>query len=228
MNNFRFYIQSESTSFFRYCIEQFLFFLFSWIPGFLGIGLRGLFYKIIIKSDGLPKIEDRVRIRHSKGLKLGKNVYIGDGVYLHAMPNGIKIGDETIILHNSELHVFNYRNLKNSKINIGKNCFIGEYCIMRGQGGIEIGNNVLIAPRVSILAVNHDYNDLEQNWRVGKIIGKGIIIKDNAWLGAGSIILDGVTIGKNAVIGAGSVVTKDVPDNTLVGGIPAKVIKKLR
>jgi acetyltransferase-like isoleucine patch superfamily enzyme len=226
-DNLQFYIHSESTSWYRYFVEQILYSLFSWIPGILGLGLRGLFYKLIIKSKGLPKIEDGVRIRQARNVLLGRDVYLDNGVCLHASPNGIKIGDSTVVMHNSELHVFNFRNLEKAKIEIGRDCFIGESCIMRGQGGIEIGNNVLIAPRVSILAINHDYTDLEKNWRSGRIKAEGIKIMDNAWLGAGSIILDGVTVGKDAVVGAGAVVTKDVPARTVVAGVPAEILKKI-
>ena len=107
-------------------------------------------------------------------------------------------------------------------ITIGNNVFInyGFNCVARG--GICIDDNVMIAPNVTILTTNHDY--LNRNL----IYCKKVHISNNAWIGAGSFILPGVTIGVNSVVGAGSVVTKDVADNCVVAGNPAKIIKKLR
>lgn len=91
-------------------------------------------------------------------------------------------------------------------------------------GGIEIEDNVLIGPEVKILSVNHPLEP--ENRR--SVILKKVKIKRNAWIGAGSVICPGVTIGENSVIGAGSVVTKDVPDNCVFAGSPAKFIKSIK
>jgi acetyltransferase-like isoleucine patch superfamily enzyme len=106
-------------------------------------------------------------------------------------------------------------------ITIGYNVFInyGFNCIARG--GIDIDDNVMIAPNVTILTTNHDYH------KRNILYCKKVHIKNNAWIGSGSIILPGVTIGVNSVVGAGSVVTKDVDDNCVVAGNPAQIIKKL-
>lgn len=104
---------------------------------------------------------------------------------------------------------------------IGKNVFINFNCTFLDLGGITIENDVFMAPNVSILSEGHPVSPEDrQSLMVGHIH-----IKKNAWIGAGAIILQGVTIGENAIVGAGAVVSKDVPDNTIVGGIPAKVIK---
>ena len=89
-------------------------------------------------------------------------------------------------------------------------------------GKVEIEDNVLIAPEVKIATVNHDPYDRHNLMHFGKVT-----IKENAWIGMGAIICPGVTIGRNAIVGAGAVVTKDVPDNAVVGGNPARIIKKL-
>lgn len=86
-----------------------------------------------------------------------------------------------------------------------------------------IEDNVLIGPEVKITTVNHDLYDRHNLFHFGKVT-----IKENAWIGIGVVICPGVTIGKNAVVAAGAVVTKDVPDNVVVGGIPAKVIKNIK
>ncbi|WP_182954783.1 DapH/DapD/GlmU-related protein [Pedobacter gandavensis] len=104
---------------------------------------------------------------------------------------------------------------------IGKNVFINFDCVFLDLGGITIEDNVQIAPKVSLLSEGHPLNPKE---RSSLMVGH-ILIKKNAWIGANATILPGVTIGENAVVAAGAVVSKDVPDNTIVGGVPAKIIK---
>ena len=106
---------------------------------------------------------------------------------------------------------------------IGKNVFINFDCIFLDLGGITIEDNVLIAPKVSLLSEGHP---ISLNERQSLVPGH-IHIKKNAWIGAGATILPGVTIGENAVVAAGAVVSKDVPTNAIVGGVPAKIIKSI-
>lgn len=106
---------------------------------------------------------------------------------------------------------------------IGKNVFINHGCSFLDLGGITIEDQVLIGPQVKLVTENHP---LDPATRKG-LITKPILIKRNAWIGAGATILPGVTVGENAVVAAGSVVTKDVAANTVVGGIPAKLIKNI-
>jgi acetyltransferase-like isoleucine patch superfamily enzyme len=111
------------------------------------------------------------------------------------------------------------------RISVGNNCSINEFVWMDGAGYIEIGNNVRIAHRTSIISGNHNFNDLNIIIKnQGATIGK-IVIEDNVWIGANVIILAGVTISTGAVIAAGAVVTKDVPPNAVAGGVPAKIIR---
>lgn len=110
---------------------------------------------------------------------------------------------------------------KNTRI--GKRVFINSMCSFLDLGGITIEDDVLIAPKVSLLSEGHPVSPQER-----KSLKPGHIhIKRNAWIGAGAIILAGVTIGENSIVAAGSVVSKDVADNTIVGGAPAKVIKSI-
>lgn len=106
---------------------------------------------------------------------------------------------------------------------IGKNVFINFDCVFLDLGGITIEDNVLIAPKVSLLTEGHP---IEPENRHSLTVGH-IHIKKNAWIGANATILQGVTIGENAVVALGSVVSNDVPDNTIVGGIPAKILKTI-
>jgi acetyltransferase-like isoleucine patch superfamily enzyme len=108
-------------------------------------------------------------------------------------------------------------------IQIGKNVFINHACTFLDLGGIVIEDDVFISPKVSIITESHPVNPNER-----KMLDlKSVIIKRNAWIGANSTILPGVTIGENSVVAAGSVVSKDVPANTVVAGIPAKIIKEI-
>lgn len=107
---------------------------------------------------------------------------------------------------------------------IGKNVFINFDCVFLDLGGITIDDNVLIAPKVSLLSEGHPVSPEQRH---SLMVGH-IHIKKNAWIGANATILPGVTIGENAIVASGAVVSKDVPDNTIVGGIPAKVIKRIK
>ena len=224
----RYYLSGQSSSLPRYLLEQLLFLLFGWVPSIVGIALRGLAYKLILHSKGLPIIEHGVRILYAGNVRLGRGVYIDHGVYLHALPGGVTIGDRSFIMHNSILHVFNFRNLPGAGITIGSDCFIGEANAMRGQGGITIGNDVYTGPLVQILAVNHVYNDPDTPIRLQGITAKGIVIEDDVWLAAGAIVVDGVRIGRGSVIGAGAVVVNDIPPYSVAVGSPARVVKDRR
>ncbi len=108
-----------------------------------------------------------------------------------------------------------------NQMHLGKHVFINHSFMASAAAGITIDDNVQIAPQVSIITVNHDLNDRMI------VICKPVHIKKGAWIGANVSILPGVTIGENAVVGTGAVVTKDVPDNTVVVGNPARVIKMI-
>lgn len=105
---------------------------------------------------------------------------------------------------------------------IGKNVFINFDCVFLDLGGITIDDGVFIAPKVSLLTEGHPLPENRHSLTVGPIH-----LKRNAWIGANATITQGVTIGENAVVAAGAVVVTDVTDNTVVGGVPAKVIKTL-
>ncbi|MCO6449741.1 MAG: acyltransferase [Caldilineales bacterium] len=177
--------------------------------------------------DGAAAIECNVRIRFASGIRLGHRVYIDERVYLHACPKGIMIGNNSFVMHGSILHVYNFRDLPHAFIHIGDDSLIGEYNVLRGQGGITIGHRVYTAPMVQILAVNHVYDDPERPIIEQGITAEGIVIEDDVWIGAGAIITDGVHIGKGAVIAAGAVVTSDVEPHTVVGGVPAIILKRI-
>lgn len=108
-------------------------------------------------------------------------------------------------------------------VTIGKGCFIQQCCTFFGRGGITIGNDVFIGPKVNLITINHDPNPDNRS----ATYGRPIVIEDKVWIGINSTILPGVRIGYGAIVGAGSVVTKDVPAMTVVAGNPARIIKTI-
>lgn len=126
--------------------------------------------------------------------------------------------DESVAVF-TPLHINYGKNIK-----IGKNVFINFDCIFLDLGGITIEDNVLIAPKVSLLSEGHPVSPENRQ----SLVPGHIHIKKNAWIGANATILPGVTIGENAVVAAGAVVSKDVPDNMITGGIPARIIKAIK
>ncbi|MGQ9675827.1 MAG: acyltransferase [Chloroflexota bacterium] len=223
-----YYVQGQAPGLREYLLQGILTTAFGWMPGLPGIAIRSLAYRLMLRASGYNAIECNVRIRHARNIHLGRNVFIDQGVYLHACPQGVEIGDETCIMHNAELHVFNFRDLPHAFIRIGRGAFIGESVVIRGQGGVEIGNQVLIAPMAKILAIEHSFGDPVRPIIDQGITARGIVIEDGAWIGAGAAILDGVHIGQGAVVGANAVVTSDVPAHGIAVGVPARVVGDTR
>lgn len=221
------YLSRQSSSLSRYMIENLLFLVFGWIPTILGIGLRAVFYRLIMQMDGLVAIESDVRLRFPDNIRLNQGVYLDQNVYLHACAQGIEIGENTIIMHGAVLHVYNFRDLPHAGIWIGRDSLIGEYSVIRGQGGVRIGDRVYTSPFTQIIAVNHVFDDPNLPFVHQGITAQGIVIEDDVWLGAGAVITDGVRVGRGSVVAAGAVVTKDVPPHTVVAGVPARPIKTI-
>ena len=108
---------------------------------------------------------------------------------------------------------------------IGDHTRIGIHCTIIGP--VCIGSHVNLAQGITVTALNHNFEDITQRIDQQGITTKPIVIGDDVWIGANSVILPGVTIGNHCVVAAGAVVTKDVPDNTIVGGVPVQVLKTL-
>lgn len=223
----RLYLNRQASGFWRYCFEQTVMLAFGWIPTIVGIAVRALTYRMILSMRGAAAIDSGVRLRFASNIVLGNGAYLDHGVYLHACPNGIEVGDNSLVLHGALLHVYNFRNLPHAGIRIGKECLIGEYTIIRGQGGVTIGNRVYTSPCSQIIAVNHVFDDPHKSFVDQGITAQGIVIEDDVWIGSGAVITDGVRIGRGAVIAAGAIVTKDVEPRTVVAGVPARTLRSI-
>ena len=112
-------------------------------------------------------------------------------------------------------------------ISFGDNVSVHPFCYLEGSGGIEIGNDVSLAHNTSILSVNHTWENYEMPIKYNPIDHTPVKICDDVWVGCGCRIMAGITINSRSIIAAGAVVTKDVESNSIVGGVPAKKIKKI-
>lgn len=110
-----------------------------------------------------------------------------------------------------------------NQVTVGKNVYINKDVSLVSLGGITLEDGVLIASKASIVSINHVERPSERQ----DLLPNSVHIKENAWISAGAIILPGITVGKNAIVGAGSIVTRNVPDNAIVTGNPAKYIREV-
>ena len=190
--------------------------------------LRGLKTRFWIKSaKGLLLVGKNVRIFYPKNLQVGYNTIIEDGAEINCLSlQGIKLGNRVTIGKYAIIRPSNiYGGPIGEGLTMGDNSNIGPYNYIGCSGKITIGNNVMLAPRVSIYAENHVFDHPEILIRDQGVEKKEVIIEDDCWIAANSILLAGVTIGKGSVVAAGSVVTENVPPYSVVAGVPAKWIK---
>jgi acetyltransferase-like isoleucine patch superfamily enzyme len=168
-----------------------------------------------------PYVDPEAVIHHD-GLELGSQSFIADRVIVYKAADGgsVIIEDCAHVLRDCVLETG-----KGGSIAIGRDTFLHPRCqVMAYVGDVEIGEHVAIAPNCAFYSYNHGTTPGELVKRQPLESRGGIRIGDGAWLGFGVIVLDGVTVGAGAVVGAGSVVTRDVPENAIVAGNPARVI----
>ena len=203
-------------------------FLFTWVPGALGLALRKIFYPCLFREVGKGIVFGRnITLRHphkialgancviddnvvldakgekNEGLRLGDNVYVGRNTILSCKEGSIAVGDYTNISANCSL-------LSETEINLGRYCFLAGHCYLVAGG-------------------NHSFDDVSRPIMFQPSVSKGgIRVGDDAWLGAGVIVLDGAAIGQGTVVGAGAVVTEPLPEFSVAVGSPARVIRNRR
>lgn len=190
--------------------------------------IRGLPYRLkFAKSEGLIFIGKGVRITQCNRITAGKNLKIESFAEVQGSSlNGITFGDNVTICSMAMIRPSSYYSGQlGYGLTIGNNSCIGAYNYVGCAGKIAIGNNVMIGPRVSLLAENHLFEQTDIPMKDQGVRNEGIIIEDDCWIGADTSILDGVTIGKGSIVAAGSVVTKPVSPYSIVAGVPARLIR---
>ncbi len=188
--------------------------------------LRSLKLLFALQVPKLMFLGRAVRFYNLKNMQFGKWVQLEDHVYLSALcRNKLTFGNNVRIGAYSRIIASTSFNNLGEGIRIGNNVGIGEFAYLGGSGGLEIGDDCIIGQYLSCHPENHNFNDNQQLIRLQGVSRKGIKIGKNCWIGSKVTILDGVTIGDNCIIAAGAVVTRSMPDNAVIGGIPAKLIK---
>lgn len=134
------------------------------------------------------------------------------GLFLKRMGKGVVIFAGTKIL-------------SPNNVSIGNNVFIHSNCTLDGHGGLEIGNFAIMAENVKIMTFNHSYDDYRIPIRRQPFALAKVVIEEDVWIGSNAVILPNVTVGKGAIVGAGAVVAKNVAPFSIVGGVPAELIK---
>lgn len=192
------------------------------------MAFRGIMLKPRLNKTGkLLFVGKHVKIRYGKKLFIGSNSTIHDNCYINALcRGGVKIGDLFVLGRNSTIECTGVISELGESLRIGDNVGISSGAFISVRGKVEIGSDTIIGPNVTIIAENHVYSDVDTPIRLQGVSRKGIRIGSNCWLGTGVTVLDGVTIGDGAIIAAGAVVTKNIGANEIVGGIPAKMIRK--
>ena len=179
-------------------------------------------------AEGLVLSERNVRVLHAGHLTAGRDLNLEEGCQIMALSRrGIVFGDRCTVGRNAMISPTNvFGGELGEGLKVGDHSNIGHFAFVGCSGYIEIGSRVLMGPRVTLLAENHNFDDDEQPIKHQGVARETIVIGDDCWLGAGCIVLAGVSIGSGAVVAAGSVVTDDVEPMTVVAGVPARLVRR--
>ena len=186
----------------------------------------GLYCLISLRKIQLLFKGKRCEIIHSSNLLFESPLTLGNDVKIDCLgKNGVHLGSNVNIPDGSFIRCTGVISDLGVGLKIGKNTGLGHNTFINAQGGVEIGDDVIIGPGVKILSENHNFENINLPTRLQGVTRKGIIVRDNVWIGANVTILDGVEIGQGAIIGAGSIVTKSIPPFSISFGNPCKVFK---
>lgn len=191
--------------------------------------LRGtlLIKPFLGRSNGLVFAERGATVKFGNKVRCGNNLNLMAHSTFNALSySGVDIGDNFTLGMFATIECTGVLREVGNHLKIGNNVGINHYCFIGVRGEIEIGDNVIFGPRVSVFSENHNFDRIDipiKHQGVTKGITK---IGNDVWIGAQAIILSGVSIGDGCVIGAGSVVNKDIPPYSIAVGVPARVVKK--
>lgn len=184
-----------------------------------------------IFSMGYEKIANnifvgkKVKVIKKKSLSIGEKAKLQDGVYIDALSReGVLLGDNVVIGRNSRIECTGGLQSIGKGIKIGDRTTFGNDCMFGAAGGIDIGDDVVAGQFIRFHSENHQYSDTTKLIREQGVTHKGIKVGNNCWIGAGAVFLDGAELGDGCVVGANAIVTKKFPNNTVIAGVPAKVI----
>jgi acetyltransferase-like isoleucine patch superfamily enzyme len=191
--------------------------------------VRGQIRRIGFKqARGIIFIGRHVTLRNKRYISVGRNFIAEDYCEIIGLSrHGITFGDRVTVGRFAMIRPTRYYGggELGEGLVVGNNSNIGAYCYVGCSGGIRIGNNVMMSPRVSLYAENHNFADVTRPMKEQGVTRKPIVIEDDCWIASHSVILAGVTIGRGSIVAAGSVVTADVPPYSIVAGVPARVIR---
>lgn len=171
-------------------------------------------------------IGKNVKAIEKKHLTIGQKTKLQDGVYIDALSReGVSIGDSVVIGRNTRIECTGGLQSIGKGVIIGNRTTFGNDCMFGAAGGIEIGDDVVAGQFIRFHSENHNYDDLTKLIREQGVSHKGIKIGNNCWIGAGAVFLDGAELGDGCVVGANAVVTKKFPDNAVIAGVPAKIVR---
>lgn len=181
------------------------------------IGYSSIAHNIFIGSG--------VKLYCKNLMSIGSKTKIRDHVKIDALSmDGVRIGNNCVIGENTKIECTGSLSHIGKGVVIGDNTTFGNDCYFGAAGGIEIGKDVVAGQYIRFHSENHNYSDLNKPIRDQGVTHKGIKIGDNCWIGAGVVFLDGAELGNGCVVGANAVVTKKFPDNSLIAGVPVKLI----
>ena len=180
---------------------------------------------IFLKNPKGAMIGSGVTFFNLPKIKWGAFLKLGNQVVISGLgKEGVKIGNHVSIGDFSRIIVSTSLNQLGDFIKIGDHVGIGEFAYLGGAGGLQIGADCIIGQYFSCHPENHNYTDLKSKIRIQGVRRKGINVGSNCWIGSKVTILDGVTIGAGSVIAAGAVVTRSFPENSIIAGVPARLI----
>lgn len=189
--------------------------------------IRGIpFYMTLRKNNGLILIGNGARIRNSRSVKSEGRLIVENYAEIQGLStNGVIFGENVSVGSQAIIRCSGYYSRDvGVGLTVGSNSNIGIQSYIGCGGGVSIGKNVMMGPKVSIHSENHNFSDTDTNMKNQGVRRSTTTIGDNVWLATGCRIMSGVYVGEGSVVAAGAVVTNDVAPNTVVGGVPAKVI----
>lgn len=194
-----------------------------------------LLERFLMVSRGFIKFRRKIfvgkncTILNSSKIIIGKNVTLEDYVKVDGYAkNKVTLGDNSKIGKYSIISCTSHMSKYGKGLKIGKNTSCGQFCEFGSAGGITIGDDVIMGGYISFHSENHNYEDTSKLIREQGVTSKGITLGNNIWVGAKVTFLDGAKVGNNCIIAAGAVVTKEFPNNVIIGGVPANIIKVIK